>query len=239
MSESKPNTKTTGSSSASKLLFTPADGKAYHSTVLSGLIFLSLKLSLTLTRPGHVQDRDHVFSQQPLENCVLPRYLVPSPASRMKPPELKYGWRIGEAKFMSLIRAHFEDAIQYAIGPELNDDGSEPDLPPEEYRRPYPNTDATLFGLPIVDGILRYLDVKITDANRSLIDVDYLCDSQARPDVGLVVGSTYTGIILMEPYLSKLKTLVSPNEDARWYLGFDNWQWQRQVPKRVPEPKGA
>ncbi|KAM5530554.1 hypothetical protein V8D89_015789 [Ganoderma adspersum] len=213
-SESKPNTKTTGSSSASKLLFTPADGKAYHST-----------------------DRDHVFSQQPLEKCVLPRYLVPSPASRMKPPELKYGWRIGEAKFMSLIRAHFEDAIEYAIGPELNDDGSEPDLPPEEYRHPYPNTDATLFGLPIVDGILRYLDVKITDANRSLIDVDYLCDSQARPDVGLVVGSTYTGIILMEPYLSKLKTLVSPNEDAKWYLGFDNWQWQRQVPKRVPEPK--
>ena len=91
----------------------------------------------------------------------------------------------------------------------------------------------------IVDSILRYLDVKITDANRSLIDVDYLCDSQARPDVGLVVGSTYTGIILMEPYLSKLKTLVSPNEDARWYLGFDNWQWQRQVLKRVPEPKGA
>ncbi|PIL34280.1 hypothetical protein GSI_03055 [Ganoderma sinense ZZ0214-1] len=197
-----------------KLLFTPANGKAYTP-----------------------EDRHHVFSQQPLENPVLPRYLIPSPTSRMKPPELKYGWRVGEEKFLSLIHTHFTDAIQYSIGPELDDDGNELDLPPEAFQRPHVNTDATLFGLPIVDSILRYLGVKITDGNRTLIDVDYLSDSQGRADVGLAVGSTYTGMVLMEPHYSKLKALVSPNEDTKWYLGFDNWQWRRQVPKKMSKPK--
>ncbi|KAI1787511.1 hypothetical protein LXA43DRAFT_1184451 [Ganoderma leucocontextum] len=205
-------TRTAGSSS--KLLFTPADGKAYGP-----------------------EDRHLIFSQQPLENRRLPRYLVPSPTSRMKPPELKYGWRIGEEKFLALIRSHFEDAIQYSLCPELDDDGNEPDVPPDEFQRLYLNTDATLFGMALVDSILRYLGVAITDANRLLLDVDYLCDSHARPDVGLTVGSTYTGMILLEPHYSKLKALISPNEDGKWYLGFKNWQWRRQVPKKVSKPK--
>ncbi|KAI1787508.1 hypothetical protein LXA43DRAFT_708896 [Ganoderma leucocontextum] len=205
---------TRNAGSSSKLLFTPADGKAYDP-----------------------EDRDRVFSQQPLENRRLPRYLVPSTTSGMKPPELKYGWRIGEEKFMDLIRTHFPDGITCTIGPELDEDGNEPDLPPEEFLRPYPDTNATLFGMALVDSILRYLGVAITDANRLLLDVDYLCDSHARPDVGLTVGSTYTGKILLEPHQSKLKALISPNEDAKWYLGFKNWQWRRQVPKKVSKPK--
>ncbi|PIL34275.1 hypothetical protein GSI_03050 [Ganoderma sinense ZZ0214-1] len=211
---SVPEAGTARSAPRFSLLFTPADGKAYNS-----------------------KDRDLVFAQQPLENPKLPGYLFPSPTSRIKPPELKYGWRLGEEQFLSLIHTHFTDAIRYCIGPGLDDDGNEPDLPPEEFLRPHINTDATLFGLHIVDSILRYLGVKVTDANRALIDVDYLCDSQGRPDVGLAVGSTHTGLILLEPHLSKLKALVSPNEDAKWYLGFDNWEWSRQVPKQVPKHK--
>ena len=141
---------------------------------------------------------------------------------------------------MSLIHTHFADAIEYSTDPDDDDDdGNEPDLTPEESRSPRINTDATLFGLPIVDSILRYLDVMVTDANRSLIDVDYLYDSQGRPDIGLTVGSTHTGRILLEPHLSKLQALVSPNEDPKWYLDFDNWQWSRQIPKQASKHEGV
>ncbi|KAI1787513.1 hypothetical protein LXA43DRAFT_1098234 [Ganoderma leucocontextum] len=206
-------TRTAGSSS--NLLFAPADGKAYSS-----------------------KDHDHVFSQQPLEHRRLPRYLVPSPTSRMKPPELKYGWRIGREKFMDLIHTQFPDGITCTLGPEIDEDDSELDIPPEEFQRPYPDTHATLFGMALVDSILRYLDVPVTDTNRRSLEVDYLCDSQARPEVGLILGSTYTGKVLVEPHYSKLKALVSPNEDAKWYLGFDNWQWRRQIPKETSKSKG-
>ncbi|KAI1787509.1 hypothetical protein LXA43DRAFT_858269, partial [Ganoderma leucocontextum] len=165
------------------------------------------------------QDHEHVFSQQPLENRRLPRYLVPSPTSRMKPPELKYGWRIGREKFIDLIRTHFPDGITYTLGPEIDEDDSELDIPPEEFQRPYPDTHATLFGGAIIDSILRYLGLPVTDQHtRSLLQVDYLCDSRGRPEVGLILGSTYIGDALEERYCSKLKALISPNEDAKWYL---------------------
>ncbi|KAI1787507.1 hypothetical protein LXA43DRAFT_1084869 [Ganoderma leucocontextum] len=168
MSESNPKTnpriKTAGSSSASTWLFTPADGKTYHST--------------------------------------------------------------------------FPDGIACTLGPEIDEDDSELDIPPEEFQRPYPDTHATLFGGAIIDSILRYLGLLVTDRHtRSLLQVDYLCDSRGRPEVGLILGSTYIGDALEERYCSKLKALISPNEDAKWYLGFDNWQWQRQVPKQVSKPK--
>ncbi|TFY51769.1 hypothetical protein EVG20_g10846, partial [Dentipellis fragilis] len=168
-----------------------------------------------LFTPPHGKDRKHVFSQQPLERRKIPRYLIPLPSARVKPPELKYGWRIGEKKFWDLIHSHFEDAIQYSMFPELDDDGNEPETPPEEPNRLYIESDATFFGLAIIDSILKYLDIKVTDAHRSLIKVDYLCDSEGKPDIGLVVASTYTNRALLEPYFSKLKNLVSPNEDAK------------------------
>ena len=136
----------------------------------------------------------------------------------MKPPELKYGWRIGEKEFMTLVRTHLPDAIQYSLGPEPDDDGNDPDVPAEEFRRLYPDTHATLFDLPLVDSILKYWGVAITGANRALIDVDYLRDSRGRADVGLAVGSTYTSKMLLEPHNLKLNALVSPNEDAKWYF---------------------
>ncbi|PIL32649.1 hypothetical protein GSI_05353 [Ganoderma sinense ZZ0214-1] len=82
---------------------------------------------------------------------------------------------------MSLVRIHVEDAVQYSLGPELDDsDGNEPDIPPEEFQRLHPDTHSTLFGMHIVDSILKYLDAPIMDANRQLINVDYLRDSQGR-----------------------------------------------------------
>ncbi|TFY68208.1 hypothetical protein EVG20_g3655 [Dentipellis fragilis] len=58
--------------------------------------------------------------------------LVPS---RIKPPELKYGWRLGEKKLWSLIESHFADAIQYSMFPAIDDDGNQPELLPEEFNR--------------------------------------------------------------------------------------------------------
>ncbi|TFY68198.1 hypothetical protein EVG20_g3651 [Dentipellis fragilis] len=105
--------------------------------------------------------------------------MIPSPTSRMKPPELKYGWRIGEKKLRALIESHFADAIQYSMFPELDDDGNEPEMPPEEFIRMYPDTNATIFSQALVDSILKHLDIPITKTSRLTVSVDYLCDSQA------------------------------------------------------------
>ncbi|PIL34279.1 hypothetical protein GSI_03054 [Ganoderma sinense ZZ0214-1] len=196
-----------------QVLFAPADGKAY--------------------KP---EDRDLVFSQQPLH--MLQTYLLPCPTSRLKPPELQYGWRIGREKFMDLIRIHFPDGITCSLGPEVDEEDPDLCIPPEEYDRPYPDTHATLFGAALIDSILKYLGLPDADQNiRSLLKVDYLSDNHGRAEVGLVVGSTYLGDVLEEPHYSKLKALISPNEDAMWYLSFDNWRWRRQVPKQVSKRK--
>ncbi|TFY68197.1 hypothetical protein EVG20_g3654 [Dentipellis fragilis] len=168
--------------SLSQVLFAPANGKSY--------------------RRG---DREHVFAQQPL-NRPIPRYMLPSPTTRMKPPEIKHGWRIGEKRLWALIESHFADAIQYSMFPEIDDDGNEPEMTPEEFNQMYPDTNATIF---------------------------------SRPDIGLTVASTWVGKALDEPAYCKIKALVSPNEDAQWYLSYYNWQWQRQVPKQAPKPKAA
>ncbi|KAA1473108.1 hypothetical protein DENSPDRAFT_222639 [Dentipellis sp. KUC8613] len=197
----------------SQLLFAPPNGKAY--------------------RP---KDRKHVFAQQPLTRNI-PRYLIPSPTSRVKPPELKRGWRIGQEKLWALIETHFRDAIQLSMFPEIDEDGNEPEMSPEEFNQLYPDTNATMFSEALVDSILRYLDVPIKNITRSTVSVDYLCDSQGQPDIGLTVASTWVGKALDEPAYCKIKALVSPNEDAKWYLSYYNWQWERQVPKQAPEPK--
>ncbi|KAA1473106.1 hypothetical protein DENSPDRAFT_839534 [Dentipellis sp. KUC8613] len=121
--------------------------------------------------PRHdTQDRTYIFSQQPLERRKIPRYLIPVPSARVRPPELQYGWRIGEKKLWDLIHSRFEDAIQYSRFPELED---EEEVPPESNGL-YIEPDATLFGLNIIDSILKYLDIKVTDSHRTLIKVDYL-----------------------------------------------------------------
>ncbi|TFY50807.1 hypothetical protein EVG20_g11317 [Dentipellis fragilis] len=165
--------------------------------------------------------------------------MIPSPTSRMKPPELKYGWRIGEKKLWALIKSQFPDAIQLSMSPELDDDGNEPDLPIEEFSRLHPDIDATFFSKALIDSILKYLDIPITKTSRSTVSVDYLCDSQGHPDIGLTVSSTWVGKVLDEPSYCKIKALISPNEDAQWYLSYYHWQWERQVPKQAPKPKAA
>ncbi|KAA1473105.1 hypothetical protein DENSPDRAFT_851384 [Dentipellis sp. KUC8613] len=157
----------------------------------------------------------------------------------MKPPELKYGWRLGEKKFWALVESHFADAIQYSMFPEIDDDGNEPEMPPEEFNRMYPDTNATMFSQELIDSILKHLNIPITRLSRLTLSVDYLCDSQGCPDIGVTVASTWIGKAMDEPSYGRIKALVSPNEDAQWYLSYYNWQWEPQVPKQASEPRAV
>ena len=99
----------------------------------------------------------------------------------MKPPELKYKWHLGRARFLDLIRAHLPDGITYSLNPEVDEDDPELNIPSEEYRRPYPDIHAALFGMAPIDSILGYLGVPVTDKNRLSLEVDCLCDNQSPP----------------------------------------------------------
>ena len=64
-----------------------------------------------------VQDISRIFAQQPFKGPLPARYLIPSPTTTLRPPKLRYGWRLGHDKLMDIAHKHFKEAVQYRFAP--------------------------------------------------------------------------------------------------------------------------
>ncbi|KAI0730720.1 hypothetical protein C8Q76DRAFT_782336 [Earliella scabrosa] len=193
---------------APRALFAPADGCVYTE-----------------------EDRKRVFSQQPFNGPELPiSYLIPTSTSTLRPPILRYGWRLGHERLMSVIRDCFPSAIKRRHGPPTLglDDDDLLDLTEESFEHVNDNIADTLYGLDIIIAITAYLGLDWK--TEKCIDIKPLPDKDGELEPGLTIGSNYVGL-LAEEHIAKLQALFAPNEDPMWYLDGVYWQWYRAPPK--------
>ena len=212
-------------------LFAPADGCAYTNEVRPSISSCLCRRLLRLLI-GVIQDRKRIFAQQPFSGPELPiSYLIPTPTSTLRPPILRYGWRLGHEKLMNVIRDHFPSAIKRRPGPPTLglDDEDLLDLTEESFSVVSDNIADTLYGLDIFVALTTY--VGLNWKKHPFIDIKPLPDKDGELEPGLTVGSNYVGMLTAEQ-IAKLQALFAPNEEPMWYLDGVYWQWYRSAPKR-------
>ena len=184
------------------------------------------------------QDLRRAFAQQPIKGPALPfGYLVPSPSKTIRPPKLRYGWRLGHEKLMDIARKHLKEAVQYRFAPAMEgfDQDNEPEYNPEDYKEEQANIIDTLMSPDYIVAIQDLLG--IPDWATDYITIQPLYDSQHNAAWGLTVGTNYPPGVLKRDLITKLEEILETDEPAMWYLDFHEWQWYR-LPS-LPKSKGG
>ena len=86
----------------------------------------------------------------------------------------------------------------------------------------------TLSSLGLLVALLKFLD--LPERYKIFIDIRHLQDGHGRSDFGLIIGNNYMGTLDEEAH-DRLKAIISPNEDAKWYIDYQRWKWGRVSPK--------
>ena len=84
--------------------------------IANGLTHVVLTILITFA-----QDEHKAFAEQPLDVRRCPDFLRPSTTSTLKPPLLRYGWRVGALELLEIVVNHFPDAIDWAYSPDDDD----------------------------------------------------------------------------------------------------------------------
>ena len=177
------------------------------------------------------------FAQQPIKGPSLPfGYLVPSPTTTLKPPTLRYGWRLGHDKLMDIAHKHFKEAVKYRFAPPTAGMGGDDDTDydPEDYKEEQANIIETILSPDYIVAIQDLLG--LPDWATDYIDIRRLYNSQCNAEWGLTVGSNYSPGVLKRPFIAKLEDILETDEPAMWYIDHCAWQWYR-LPS-LPKPKG-
>ena len=181
-----------------------------------------------------VQDISRIFAQQPFKGPLPARYLIPSPTTTLRPPKLRYGWRLGHDKLMDIAHKHFKEAVQYRFAPatENLEEDDETEYSPEDYKEEKPNIIETILGPDYIIAIQDLLG--LPDWSSDYVTIQPLYDSELNSEWGLTVGSNYPPGILKRELIAKLEEILETDEPVMWYLDFDEWQWYR-LPS-LPKP---
>ena len=177
-----------------------------------------------------------IFAQQPIKGPGLPfKYLVPSPSTTLKPPTLRYGWRLGHEKLMDIAYKHFKEAVKYRFAPATEglDEDEEIEYSPEDYEVEQANIMDTLMAPDYIVAIQDLLG--LPDWATDYINIQPLYDSQHKYEWGLTVGSNYPPGVLRADVIAKLEEILETDEPAMWYLDFHEWQWYRLPALPKPE----
>ena len=199
-------------------------------TIRPRYVYPVLDIQVSLTFELRLQDRARVIAQQPLEGFNIPGYLIPSKDIPIKPPVLRYGWRLGKDKLMEILTERLPEAIQWSWGPdpwghEDNEEEWFETLPPDAFNKMWPSPSMTLLGPgPVSIELCKHLGLPTTFCD--FFDVQPFSDSNDNAEFGIAIGSNYVGI-LNDTYYARLKAIFSPDEDAKWYLDCRDWVWTR------------
>lgn len=178
-----------------------------------------------------------VFAQQPIKGPPLPfKYLLPSSSTTLRPPTLRYGWRLGHNKLLDIAQKHLKEAVQYRFAPATEglDEDNEPEYNPEDYKEEEANIIDTLLSPDYIVAIQDLLG--LPDWATDYINIQPLYDSQCNPEWGLTVGSNYHHGTLKRDFITKLEEILETDEPIMWYVDPCAWQWYR-LPS-PPKPKG-
>ena len=185
------------------------------------------------------QDIPRIFAQQPLKGPSLPfTYLIPSPSTTLRPPTLRYGWRLGHDKLMDIAMKHFKNVVQYRFAPSTEgmgiEKGDETDDETEDYQEEQPNVLETLLNLNYIFAIQKLLGVPTWVADH--ITIQPLYDCQFKSKWGITVGTNYPPGIMRQDFMVKLQEILETDEPPMWYLDYSERQWYR-LPS-LPKPRG-
>ncbi|TFK83453.1 hypothetical protein K466DRAFT_589722 [Polyporus arcularius HHB13444] len=186
-----------------KALFAPADGVSYTPS-----------------------DLPRIFAQQPIAGSELPaEYLIPSPTSTLRPPTVRYGWRLGHRKLMDIAADCFPHVVVRRFAPETEGFIHDQEYTDADYKEERANIADTLGNPDFILAIQEYLDLPVAASN--VITIQPLCDSQWATEWGLTVGSNYLGVLKQE-YVDRLeKEVLKTEEPPMWYLDYLEWEWFR------------
>ena len=182
-----------------------------------------------------------VFAQQPVPGPILPaEYLIIDRTCQLRPPMMRFGWRLGHDKLMELVKRYFPAAIERRYGPltagllfddEAAELGVVEDIPEEAWSEMNDNIIDTILGPHLVVEVCKFLGIPLK-CDR-MVRVVPLYNSELEDEWGLTIGTNHLGIPPRYA-IAKLQELIStvdPNEPAMWYLDHIEWRWSRVPPK--------
>lgn len=168
------------------------------------------------------------ISQQPLKEDTLPGYLFPDPDSTLRPPVMRYGWRVDHKKVMGIVMNKFPEAVVHTTGPDAFGEDNGVDYDDEEYHRMTPDTCSTLIGVGLRLAVCKYFH--ITD--RSLFRITSFYDEMGNDYFGVSIGTNFQGTI--EPWQQDgIQALLAENVQPMWYLDPQYWHWRRICKKQT------
>jgi len=169
------------------------------------------------------------MSLQPLKEDALPAYLRPDPTSPLRPPVMRYGWRIDHTQAMEIVAENFPRAVIKTRGPDTfsADYDEDYEYTYEEYAIKRPDTCLTLTGILLQFAICWHF--RITDG--SLFCVTTFYDEMGRDYFGISIGTNYQGTV--EPsQRDGIQAMFVPHIEPMWYLDSQYWHWRRVAKKQ-------
>ncbi|KZV60647.1 hypothetical protein PENSPDRAFT_333610 [Peniophora sp. CONT] len=182
-------------------------------------------------------DRARVCHEQPIR-AALPDYLktcTPTPHGLLRPPTLRYGWRLGGRRMFDVVQRHYPDVVVTCLGLEehLSADKSIVDYPVEFHPGSKTGTfpsilDTLIANYDLEEKLYELMNLERGTDESKLLYIGEFADEHGKRAFGLAYGANLGNTTTMIPE-EKVQSLIQlfglQNEKPVWYLDQRHWRW--------------